>query len=301
MTRRLWRGGVRLGVVLALAGLLVPPSVVHPTTIALTRVQSAKDVDFADGVVWILALGSDARDGEDLLEGRTDAIQLIGLDLESGRAAGLGVPRDTLLDIPGVGSSRINVAMRESNGTDLTAELVADLTGITPDYVLLSGFDGFRDMVDTIGGVEVRSDVAFDDEEFDLHVRKGVNDFNGTEALDYARTRDLPNSDYGRMANQQQMLLGILRNLRANEDEEGFMERGTLSALSGLRTELAPTELYRLAQAITLVRPDRVELCVLTGTDESTELGEQVIILDTAEVRRIGADVEDDLRYDEGC
>jgi LCP family protein required for cell wall assembly len=300
VTRRVWRYGVRLGLLLALAGLVVPASTVPPATISLTRVQSVKDVDFADDVVWILALGSDARDGEELEAARTDAIQLIGLDLGSGRAAGLGVPRDTYLDVPGRGPSRLNVAM-SVGGTELTAELVADLTGIAPDYVFLAGFDGFRDMVDTIGGVEVRSDETFDDEEFDLHVRKGVNDFDGTEALDYARTRAIPTSDYGRMANQQQLMLGILRNLRANEDEEGFMERGALSALSGLRTDLAPTELYRLAQAITLVRPDRVELCVLTGTDETTDLGEDVIILDPAEARGIGADVEDDLRYDDGC
>ena len=37
------------------------------------------------------------------------------------------------------------------------------------------------------------------------------------------------------------------------------MERGTLAALAGLDTDLAPTELYRLAQAVTLIDPDRVE------------------------------------------
>jgi polyisoprenyl-teichoic acid--peptidoglycan teichoic acid transferase len=147
----------------------------------------------------------------------------------------------------------------------------------------------------------VRSDEAFTDEEFDLTVTIGVNQFDGTQALDYARTRALPNSDFGRMANQQQMMLGILRNLRAHEGEPGFIERGALSALSGLQTNLAPTELYRLAQAITLVRPDKVELCVLTGTDETTAEGAAVIILDEERARRIGQDVAEDLRYDDGC
>ena len=273
----------------------------QPTTISLTRVEGAKDVDFADGVVWVLALGSDARGGEELVEGRTDAVQLIGLDLRSGRAAGLGLPRDALVEIPGVGLDRLNRALPETGDTDLTAELVADLTGIQPDYVLLAGFEGFRDMVDAIGGVDVRSGQAFEDDEFDLQVRRGVNHFDGTDALDYARTRALPNSDYGRMANQQQMMLGILRLLRTEEDRPGFLEKGTLAALSGLSTDLAPNELYRLAQAVTLVRPDRVSLCVLTGTDEVTAEGAQVVVLDEARMRRIGADVAEDLRYDEPC
>ncbi len=299
--RRWWTYAVRTALLLAVAGLVVPSSSVHPTTISLTRAEGAKDIDFSDGVVWILALGSDARGGDALVEGRTDAIQLIGLDVDAGRAAGLGIPRDSLVDIPGVGLDRINRAMPDTGGTELTAELVAELTGIQPDYVLLAGFEGYRDMVDTIGGVDVRSDQEFEDEEFDLQVRRGINRFDGTDALDFARTRALESSDFGRMANQQHMMLGILRNLRANEDRPGFLEQGTLSALSGLSTDLAPNELYRLAQAVTLVRPDRVALCVITGADDTTEEGADVIVLDEAEVRRIGADVADDLRYDDGC
>ena len=131
-----------------LAGLTVPNAAVHPATFSLTEVETAKDVDFSDGVVWILALGSDARPGQDVLEGNSDAIQLVGLDLASGRAAGIGIPRDSWLEIPGHGLDRINHAM-SLGGPDLTAEVVADLVGIQPNYVFVAGFDGFRDMVDT--------------------------------------------------------------------------------------------------------------------------------------------------------
>ncbi len=299
-TRRRWRVLARLALLLALAGLTVPDAEVHPTILSLTKMESAKDVDFSDGVVWILALGSDARPGQDVEDGNTDAIQLVGLDMASGRAAGIGIPRDSWLEIPGFGLNRINAAM-SLGGEDLTADVVADLLGIQPDYVLVAGFDGFRDMVDTIGGVQVQSDRAFRDDEFDLDVRKGVNDFDGTQALDYARTRQLPASDFARSANQQQLMLGILEGLLAGEDEEGFMERGTLSALAGLDTNLAPTELYRLAQAVTLIRADRVETCVLTGETGTTSGGAQVVFLDEESVRRIGADASEDLRFDTGC
>ena len=63
-------------------------------------------MDFDDGVVWVLALGSDAA-RQALLRGRTDAIQLSSSTSISGRAAGIGVPRDLWVDLP-QGRRRIN-------------------------------------------------------------------------------------------------------------------------------------------------------------------------------------------------
>ncbi len=61
MTARVpWRHLARLAMLLAVAGLLIPDGGVHATTISLTKVESAKSVDFAEGVVWVLVLGSDA-------------------------------------------------------------------------------------------------------------------------------------------------------------------------------------------------------------------------------------------------
>ena len=77
---------------------LIPDAGTHQTTISLTRVESAKSVDFADGVVWILVLGSDARPGQELTQGNSDVIQLVGIDLQSGRAAGIGIPRDSYFE-----------------------------------------------------------------------------------------------------------------------------------------------------------------------------------------------------------
>ncbi len=299
--RASWRHLGRLALLLALAGVLIPDAGTHQTTISLTRVESAKSVDFADGVVWILVLGSDARPGQELTEGNSDAIQLVGIDLQSGRAAGIGIPRDSYFELPGLGLDRINQAMRDG-GPQATAAAVEKLVGITPNYVFVAGFDGFTDMVDTIDGVEVRSTEGFHDPRFDLTVKKGRNDFDGAEALDFSRSRlPLDAGDLARSANQQQVMRGILNRLLEREDEEGFMERGTLSALAGLQTDLAPTELYQLAQAITQVRPGRVATCVLSGDPSTTPFGASVIDPHFAEALRIGADASDNLRFDRGC
>lgn len=294
------RGFLRLVLVLALAVLLTPDAGVRPTVFSLTRVETAKYVDFDDGVVWILALGSDARPGEGLTEARTDAMQLVGINFETGSAVGIGIPRDAWVRIPGSGMAKINSALAQV-GEDGLARLVGGMVGITPDYVFVTGFSGLRGMVDAIDGVGVRSPGRFTDPEFDLTVREGLNRFDGTRALNFTRSRkQFGRGDFERSANQQRLMLGILRELRAHEDDEGFMEGGTLAALAGLETDLSPTELYRLAQAVTQVDPGRVDVCVLDGTTPTVD-GQSVVLVDRKQAQRLGDDARRDARLERGC
>ncbi len=292
----------RLARLLVLVGLvlLIPNSAVHPVELHLIRLETAKAVDFEDGVVWVLVLGSDARPGEDLDDGRADAIQLIGLDPGAGTAVGIGIPRDSWVMLPGLGLDRINAGLADG-GPQVVAAAVANLVGIDPHYVVVGGFTGFRDLVATVGGVEVRSPFPFRDGDLDLTVRRGLNRFGADAALSFARSRKLPGDDFGRSANQQRLLLGILGQLRAHEDEEGFMERGTMSALAGLETDLSPTELFRLAQAVTQVEPRRVDLCVIGGTPDTTAAGASVVDVDERQALLVGKDAADDAQLQLGC
>ena len=110
----------------------------------------------------------------------------------------------------------------------------------------------------------------------------------------------LPRSDFDRIANQHSLMKGILRSLRGGEDTEGFIERGSLSALRGLDTALSPVELYRLAQAVTTFKVSQVTTCAIVGTDR-VEGGAQVLDVDPELARRVGKDVRDDARIDHGC
>jgi LCP family protein required for cell wall assembly len=298
--RRPHRGPVALLLVLVLAVLLTPSSTVHPAVFSLTSLETAKHIDFEDGVVWILALGSDARPGEKLRDARTDAMQLVGINFDTGSAVGIGIPRDSWVPIPGRGTDKINTALA-AVGEDGVARVVRGLVGIQPDYVFVTGFTGFRSMVDSIGGVEVRVPGGFSEPRFGLTVRTGLNHFDGDRALDFARARkELNRQDFDRSANQQRLMLGVLGRLRAREDEAGFLERGTLAALAGLETDLPPTELYRLAQAVTQVDPRRVTVCVLEGTTPTVD-GKSVVLVDQQRARRLGEAARDDARLERGC
>ena len=297
---RTLRALARAILLIALVALVVPGATVHPTTLSLSQVKTAKSVDFKDGVVWVLVLGSDAKDGSSLRQGNTDAIELLAFDLDSGAAAGLAIPRDFWVDLPqGVGFARINQAYKEG-GASLAAQAVKELVHITPHFVLVTGFDGFRSMTETAGGVDVVSSQRFVTDDGGVVVRRGTNHFDAQEALYFAATRSNLESDLRRAANTQALLLGFLRQMRQREDETGFMERITSSAIGGLQTDLPPTDLYRLAQAITQVDPKKVTGCIITGRFAIRE-GASVIIPDRPLAQRLGRDAAKDAELDPGC
>lgn len=297
--RWLRRTAVRLALLAGVA-LAVPTGSVHPTTISLTTIGTAKAVDAGESTLWVLALGSEATGGTDVTKGLTDAIQLVGVQPATGRAVAIGLPRDLYVDLPD-GSARLNTALREE-GPEGVATEVEQLVGIEPDVVLVTGFDGFLSMMGTLGDVEVDSPIGFTTEDGGVRVRKGANTFDAEQALYYARTRDtLPGgSDFDRAANHQRLLLAALERLRAAEDEEGFVESVALSALGGLETDMSPSEVYRLVQALTTVDPRRTSGCIIGGTFEDRG-GAAVVIPDLDQAKAVGNDAADDLRLQGGC
>lgn len=297
--RRLGRTAARLALLAAIA-VLVPTGSVHPTTMSLTTIETAKAVDLGDeGVLWVLALGSEAAAGQDVMQGLTDAIQLIGVQPGTGRAVAIGLPRDLYVDLPS-GRARINTALAKE-GPEGVAAVVGDLVGIEPDLVLVTGFDGFLSMMGTVGDVEIDSPLAFTTEEGGVEVRRGTNTFDPSAALAYARTRQgLPASDFDRAANHQRLLLGVLERLHAAEDEEGFMESAALAAMGGLQTDMSLTDVYRLLQALTTIDPDRTKGCIVGGTF-GVEFGADVVYPDEEQAEAVGADARDDARLQGGC
>ncbi|MGH3364624.1 MAG: LCP family protein [Nocardioidaceae bacterium] len=258
---------VPLAVVLAVTALVMPPATVRDAPAALVKVEGAHNVDISEKVVWVLLLGSDAREGGPVLRSRADAIQLVGFNTRTGAATAIGIPRDSYVNIPGHGRSKINASMMYG-GPQLMARSVGDMVGIRPDYVFTTSFWGFSRMVDRIGGVTVRSKYAFSDPLRPRGYRVGKNKLNGIQTLVFSRTRKaFPGGDFDRSANQQRALVGILNQVRAKQDRPGFMERSVMGVLENLNTpNMGPAEVYRLAQAASRVKPQKFRTCVVRGS-----------------------------------
>lgn len=285
--RRLVRRSI-LGWLLVAVALAVPNAGVAPTDTALVKVDRAQGVDLSPDVIWILALGSDARRGQVVVRSRADAIQLVGINSVTGAATSIGIPRDSWVAIDGYGSNRINAALY-FGGPQLMAEEVKDLVGIEPDYVFVSSFWGLRDTVNAIGGIVVRSPVSFSDPHLAPQgFRAGKNRVTGVGAVAFSRIRkSLAGGDFDRSRNQQRTISAIQAKIAANADKPGFIDRGVLAVLAHMDTNVAPAELFRIAQAIAQVDRSKISGCVVGGGFANIG-GASVITPNVTQARRYG-------------
>lgn len=284
-----------LAAVLAVTALVVPQSAVQPTEVTLTRVRHAQGVAVGgQDVVWILAVGSDARPGEDMRRSRGDALQLVGINTRTGAASAIGVPRDSWVSIPGHGREKINSALYFA-GPQGMAGAMRNLVGIEPDYVMVTRFPFFEDMVDDIGGITVTNPRRFSDPYLKKEgFARGRIHLNGYNAMAFSRIRkSLAGGDFDRSANQQRTLRGIHARIRAQADQPGFIERGVMTVMEHMATDASPAELFELAQAVAQVDPRRITTCVVQGRVGYVGAA-SVVFPDVAQARRMGRDARGD-------
>ena len=231
--------------------------------ITITAVQQPETTAMASyepgtwrDTVFLLAIGSDERPG---LEGaRGDALHVIGLNPGAQRATILNIPRDTWVQIPGRGMGRVNEAYHYG-GAQLQAETVRRLTGAPISYVLTTTFAGFTAMVDSLGGLEVDVPFAMDDVFSRARFPAGRQRFNGAQALAFSRNRHVPDGDIRRTANQGQLIIHALDELR-RRGASGTQILGYLDVLyRNVKTQgVRPTDLFRLGRAGLAIPPANV-------------------------------------------
>lgn len=153
------------------------------------------------GTQRVVLLGSDARANE---ASRSDTILVTAA---GGHDGILAVPRDTLLQIPGVGEDKVNAAFA-NGGADLTVQTLEGFLDRRIDNYVVLNFEGVEEIVDAMGGVtiNVRQPVNTDG----LSVSPGQQTLNGSEALAYVRYRGGPTADIGRVGRQQEFMQAII-------------------------------------------------------------------------------------------
>ncbi|MDX6324770.1 MAG: hypothetical protein QOK15_1124, partial [Nocardioidaceae bacterium] len=152
-----------------------------------------------------LVVGSDARKG--LAGQRTDTIML----LHTGHGPNLlmSVPRDSLVEVPGHGTTKINAAFAYG-GPKLLVQTIEKDTGIRIDHYVEIGFQGLVDLVDAVGGITICPKTAMKDPLAHLDIPKGCQHADGTTALGYARSRHTQTlGDIGRAQHQREVVSAI--------------------------------------------------------------------------------------------
>ncbi|MDK9500572.1 LCP family protein [Streptomyces katrae] len=230
----------------------------------------------------VLVVGVDSRAGLSAAEKRrlhvggqgcncTDVMMLLHLSADSRRASIVSIPRDSYVQYPLPGPPRfgkINGAYAIGGGP-LTVRTVEQVTGLHVDHYLETGFTGFEQTIDNLGGATVCTDEPLHDENSGLDITAGVHHTDGNRTLRYVRARHVNTrpGDLGRVRRQQRTVTNLLARLTARGALSGPAAtfRTVRTLLKTVRTDAATDvhDLVRIGWALGRLRADRTEFATV--------------------------------------
>ena len=238
----------------------------------------------------ILLIGSDqrvgldtTRYGRDTIEGgpHSDTNMLVHVSADRSWAMVVSIPRDSMVPSPesctDPGSPVDMVRQWNQNfnkgGPACVIRALEANTDVFVDHFAVVNFNGFRDMVDALGGVDVclREDVKDTDSQFELSA--GRHHVDGTTALGYVRVRKSvgDGSDLGRIKRQQAFMSSVIQeatrtSLLLRPDRlYAFLDAATRALTTD--SEFSVGEMRTLATALAGIGLDRIEFYTVPTQD----------------------------------
>jgi polyisoprenyl-teichoic acid--peptidoglycan teichoic acid transferase len=219
-----------------------------------------------------MIMGSDSRGASAVSGARSDSILLVRTDPSHHLISMLSIPRDLEVQIPGHGPDKINAAFA-FGGPPLLIHTVDKYTGLPVNHMVLVDFTGFKDLIDSLGGVTIDNPYKIvSSQPFDgiiWHFGKGPIHLDGRRALAYARIRHTTNprdSDITRTERQQRVTQALMHQLVTPSSLFHLPSIGRDLA-KPLATDLSAPEL--LAMGWIKFRASRTLECHLGGVPES--------------------------------
>jgi LCP family protein required for cell wall assembly len=223
---------------------------------------------------------------------RSDSLLLIRTDPGKHRLSYLSIPRDLRVDIPGSGSGKINSA-NQFGGPALTIATVRALTGVPIQHVVVVDFDGFKDMIDALGGIDIIVPKPILSNRFDCpyppkrcqdwkgwRFGKGRQHMDGRRALVYSRIRtnqlDPSDTDISRTGRQQAVAEAVGNKVASVGTFSRLPFIGD-SLAAPVATDLSAWELAKLGWVRFRADDGRALHCRLGG-DPATIGGESVLL-----------------------
>lgn len=284
----------------------------------------------ADGAVDILMVGTDSRTdahgnalsqseldslraGEEVAS-NTDTIVLIRVPNDGSSATAISIPRDSYVEVPGIGKSKINAAYGATKenkrlnlvnqgvsdsdaetqsteaGREALIESVADLTGITVDHYAEVGLLGFVLLTDAVGGVDVCLNAPVDEPMSGANFPAGEQTLSGSDALSFVRQRHgLPRGDLDRIVRQQVFMASLVRSVLSAKTLSNPSKLGQLSAAVQRSVVLdSDWDILQFATRLQDLAGGKVKFETIPAVDinGSTEYGESIVEVDPAAVKK---------------
>ena len=205
-----------------------------------------------DGVVNILLVGQDTR-GEQ--RQRSDSMIILSINKNTKQMTMVSVMRDLYVQIPGYSDNRINSAYA-FGGFELLDATIEQNFGVVIDYNVEVNFNGFKDIVDKVGGIDVdltEEEVEYMNSAKFVHTmnykgkqnfKAGTNHLDGAQALCYARIRRV-GDDFARTQRQRTIIQTVYQKAKAESWTKllGIYE----SVADDLTTDMDPLQLVSIA------------------------------------------------------
>jgi LCP family protein required for cell wall assembly len=205
---------------------------------------------------------------------------LVTVDPNTKTAGMLSIPRDLWVSIPGFDEDRINKAywLGDRNaypggGPALAMKTVQYNLGVPVHFYAQIDFDGFRQIVDTLGGIDIYVPETIDDPKFPdnnygydpFYIEAGQHTLDGYNALKYARTRATPGADFSRAKRQQAVLLAIKDKALQLNMVPKIPELWNTTA-GAIETNLELIDIVELSQLADEIDPDSIQNEILDHT-----------------------------------
>ncbi|WP_016937766.1 LCP family protein [Bacillus siamensis] len=206
--------------------------------------------------------------------GRSDSLIVVTLDPRNKTMKMLSIPRDTRVTLAGDTTgkkTKINSAFAKG-GADETVATVEDLLDIPIDKYVTVDFNGFKDVIDEVGGVNVK--VPFDFDEMSdvskkkrIYFKKGNMHLNGEQALAYARMRKQDKrGDFGRNDRQKQILNALIDQM-SKAGNIAKIDKIAETASNNVQTNIRITEGLALQQIYSGFTSKKIDTLTITGSD----------------------------------
>lgn len=148
--------------------------------------------------------------------GRSDVNILATVNPKTHEILLVTTPRDYYIVLPGISNGREDKLTHAGiYGVQASIDALANLYEVDVDYYARVNFTSLPHIVDALGGIDVESEYEFDTHPFSgevMHVNKGINHFNGAQALVFCRERqNVPGGDFQRGRDQEAVITAMLK------------------------------------------------------------------------------------------
>jgi len=201
---------------------------------------------------------------------RTDTMLLGFVFPKYQHVALISLPRDTRVNIPGYGFKKLNGAYARG-GIPLLRETLEKNFNILPTHYAVVNLDGFVNIIDILGGVDIKveREMNYDDIRGNLHIhiKKGLQHFNGEKAMEYVRFREKLFADLGRIKRQQKFMKAILAKLK-NVEVLWKLPALIKEVRNNINTDLSYETILKLIKTFNYFRNENFELHMMPGSPE---------------------------------